>query len=157
MKTEQLLNDIFAEAEPAQFRDALLAETLRHVRHRRRVRHTTRAAWLALVALVSLFWLWTARKSAPPFAARTTQANPGIRIVTSAPLASALVISSRADSIIQISSRPATVQIVSTADSPPACQEIGDDELLHFFAGRPVALVGGGAQPAELLLLPIAE
>ena len=55
---EQLLADVLSEAVPAEFRGAMLGETLRRVRRRRRWRQTRRAA-AALAALgltAALLW-----------------------------------------------------------------------------------------------------
>src|ERR1039457_506831 len=64
---EQLLADVLAEAAPTDFREALLGETLRLARRRRRWRQTRRAAAL-LVALGLLAVLVRQNLPPPPLA-----------------------------------------------------------------------------------------
>src|ERR1039458_2995339 len=53
-----LLDDVLAEASPPDFRAALLGETLRRARQRRRWRQTRRAAGVLTVLFFSAWFAW---------------------------------------------------------------------------------------------------
>src|SRR5579859_6670913 len=97
---EPLLTAVFAEAEPANFRDALFGETLRLVHRRRRWRQTRRLVGIFVVLGLLGIFVWQKnlpqRTPAPMTAAKTTgrsctrvrtQPLPARETITTQPLA----------------------------------------------------------------------
>ena len=80
---ERLLEDVLSEAVPADFREALLGETLRLARRRRRFRQTRRAvsAVAVLAALAALVW-----QSLPPRGVVPQKAGKSYVVVRTQPL-----------------------------------------------------------------------
>ena len=150
---EQLLNDVLTEAAPANFRDAMLGETLRAVRRRRRWRQTRRAtALLTMLALCGVFIWWENLPqkpviSPPPSAAKVVEKSytlvethplPANDIVTTQPLASDQMVASAS-----------AVKIVQTQSGN--YRVINDDELLALVASHPAVLIRTGPHSEELV------
>jgi hypothetical protein len=136
---ERLLADVLAENSPAEFREALLGETLQRVRRRRRVRQSLRAgSVIAVTALLAVF-LWRFLPSRSGLLANKS-GNTNYELVQTRPLSSGMVIATRpltAGQLIQ--SRPTVAQISTTRNG--MVRWINDDELLALVAPRPAALV----------------
>jgi len=144
-----LLDDVLAEAAPADFERALLDGTLRAVRHRRRVRRSCRG--LAVVGILAgiAVAVWNALLP-------TTSVNlvrPALHIVSSQPLPASMVIGTGPGGVAVVTSSLATVLVVETGSIQDPFKEINDEQLLALVEGRPAALVRKGPHQAELLFL----
>jgi hypothetical protein len=137
---EQLLADVLAEAAPADFREALLGETLRLACRRRRWRQTRRAAAL-LVALGLLAVLVRQNFPTPPRAPMpVTKAKvKSYELVCTQPLSAGAMVVTRPLSAGQLVASGATTEMVQTSSGN--FRVINDDELLALVASRPAALV----------------
>jgi hypothetical protein len=149
---ECLLDDVLSEAAPADFREALLGETLRLAGRRRRWRQTRRAAALlaALGLLAGLVWQNRLPISAtmPPVAKAggrsyqliRTEPLPVNAMVTTHPLAAGQLVASAVP-----------VAVIETKTSRVGFRMIGDDELLTLITPRPAALVRLGPHSEQLV------
>jgi hypothetical protein len=139
-----------AEGAPADFRQALLEQTLGLARRRRQWRRSRRAgtAVLFLAALVGgLWWIALPRPRVSP-----TQPPPGsVARVQTRPLPLAAWVHTQPfPSEFQVTTGP-TVAIVTTRAGGDLFREISDNELLALVAPKPVALVWRGPHAAELV------
>ncbi|MBI2924656.1 MAG: hypothetical protein HYY24_03005 [Verrucomicrobia bacterium] len=150
----QLLETVLGDAVPADFRDALLAHTLRHVRRRKRALQLTRGSlMLGLLAVLSLgLWKMLFGPRRPAEAAFAT-----VRVVTSQPLPRSIIVETELGATRTVSSSPSTLAVIETGSVPNLYQEIDDERLLAFVAGRPVALVRRGPHEAELVFVNPAD
>jgi hypothetical protein len=154
-ETERLLNDVLSE--DADFRAALLGETLRRVCRRQQVRRLNQAiVTLALLFGISaMLWKPSPRESRNS-AQSTAPMSSQLALVSSAPLRAAMLVESRPDTLDVISSSPGVLAIIESPAEPPFIQ-ISDADLFALLAGRPVALVRAQGQPAALLFLNEAD
>jgi hypothetical protein len=147
---EQLLADVLSEAVPADFREALLGETLRLARRRRRWRQTRRAAAL-LVALGLLAVL--VRQNFPPqplVPMPVAKAKvKSYELVRTQPLSAGAIVVTRPLSTGQLLASGATTEMVQTSSGN--FRVINDDELLALVASRPAALVRLGPHSERLI------
>ena len=116
-----------------------LVHTLAAVRHERTRKRVVRTGG-ALLALLFVFGLALLR-TAPPRPLPITTARDSLRIIRSQPLPARQWVQTRADSVVTITSSPASVAIISTADAPAGLREIDDRQLLALFADRGAALI----------------
>ncbi|HEV2435296.1 MAG TPA: hypothetical protein VG077_04800 [Verrucomicrobiae bacterium] len=148
-----LLTDVLTEAATADFRAAMLGETLRLVRRRRRWRQARHAA--TLLAVLTLCGVFIRRDnlpqkpiaSVPPPAPKTvrtsytlvdTQPLPASDIVTTQPVASGQFITSTP-----------SIEIVQTRGGN--YRVINDGELLALVASHPAVLIRTGPHTEELV------
>jgi len=151
--TEGLLDAVLAEGTPAEFREALLSDTLRLARRRRWVRQTRRAATtLAVLAgLAALVWKNLPLRPATPAVTRRsaavvqTQPLPATALVLTRPLAPECVVSSALSAPV----------VQTTPDGQ--FRIIDDSELLTLVAPKPVALVRRAPNLAELVFVNAAD
>jgi hypothetical protein len=151
---QRLLAEVLAEGGATRFREALLTQTLRQVRQRRRVRRAWRAAGAATlgIALAALVW-----RSLVPANIAPQTGGPGRPVVVSRPLApAALVLTEPLAPSRIIVSAPSTL-VVRVATGGSKVREIGDGELLALLAPKPAALVRRGAQQVELVFANEAD
>jgi len=149
---EQLLDDVFAVAVPADFREALLGETLHQLLRRRRFRQTRHAAALIVaLGLLAVFIRqnFPPRPATPAPMARTaeksyetvrTQPLPAGDIVTTHPLAAGQFVASAA-----------TVETIQTTTGN--FRVLNDDELLALVASHPAVLIRTGPHSEELVFV----
>lgn len=150
---ERLLAEVLADESGEGFQEALLAETLRHVRRRRHWRRARQiGGGLALAVVIGIaIWPGTAPRIMPKqeIAGRSVATYqlvvsqrllPG-QLVTTAPGATERVISSLV-----------AAGMVHTTSG--GYHEVGDDELFTLAAPQTVALVRRGPHEAELIFLP---
>ena len=144
-----LLDDLLADAAPAEFERELLEGTLRAVRRGRRVRQCRRGLAGAVVFAVIALAVWN------PLLPTTSvnRARPTLHIVSSQPLPASRVIDTRPLSVPVVTSSPTTFMKVETGSIKDPFLEITDEELLALVEGRPEALVRQGPHQAELLFL----
>src|SRR5262245_37749356 len=134
---ERLFADAFDDAGPAGSREALLGETLRLARRRRRVRQMRRAgAVLMMLGLVAiLFWpKGTARQLPPPTPVASYQ------LISTRPLPMSAIVTTRPFANQILASMPTANVITTTAQARDDLREINDDELLAL-APQPAMLV----------------
>src|SRR5438105_4064364 len=135
-ETERLLNDVLDGA--AEWRGELLAQTLRQVRRRTRVRRARSAlATVALLAIISVA-VWRSRPPSSPSARMT---KPDLIVIHSRPLEASMIVRTRPDSVNVVASSESTFTLVETGARKSLLREIDDEELLALFAGKAVALV----------------
>jgi len=147
---ERLLADVIAGESDVAFHEALLGETLRLARRRRRFRQAQRGAAVVavLVGLAALVWQYFPPRVVSPsmdkgsYAIIRTQPLPAAAIVTTQPLVADLLVAS-----------VTTVNVVETLPDSGLFREIGDDELLAMVAPKVAALVRLGPHTAELVVL----
>ena len=151
-ESRELIDDVLAESAPAEFRAAVLGETLRLARHRRWRRRAGRAAIVAAVACLVGTVVWRSAPrgvTAASLVARCEQ-------VSTRPLAAEAVVSTRAFDPARVISTTATVVVVSTTPAADAFHLIGDQELLALAAPRTAALVRVGPEAQELIFIDLA-
>jgi hypothetical protein len=147
---DDLLADVLAETAPAGFREALLGETLRLARRRRRWRQTRRVAGMAVILGLLGFVVW--------------QKNVPTKQVVHAPIEKAmkenykLVRTGLFPSVAIVVTKPlvtgqlgglANVEIVQTTAGN--FRVINDDELLALVSGKPAVLIRTGPNSEELV------
>jgi hypothetical protein len=154
---ERLLNDVLSEAAPAEFRDAILGETLRAVRRRRRWRQTRRA--VALFAALGLLWVlvWQNLPRRPAGLPSTVAkaGNKNYALVQTQPLPAGAILPTRPLSAGRFVASVATVEMVQTI--PGNFRVLNDDALLALIGPRPAALVRVGPHSEELVFVNPAD
>ena len=132
--------DLLAEvmAEETGFREAMLGETLRLARGRRRWHQTRRAAVVVLIVgaiALAVGYNWPAHQSGSP---PTLAMNKAVPPQPSSPYE-------------VITTRPLPMVIVNTEPGSGGVHEINDDELLTLVAARPAILVQIGKNSSALV------
>lgn len=145
---ERLLADVLGESSEPEFHAAMLAETLRLARGRRRLRQVQRAGGLLAVSIVLAMLMMRSprpatpvKEASPPRAYELTISQPLSldQVVTTIPTAADLLLAS-------------TTTIPTVSTEPGNYRLLGDDELLAL-APQPAALVRRGPHRAELVLV----
>jgi hypothetical protein len=150
---KNLLNEVLAEATPTGFRDAMLNQTLRAVRRRRRWRQTRRATALLTVLLLCGVFVW--RKNPPPkpvVSVPTTTARTAEKsytLVETRPLPASHIVTTRPLAPGEFVGSTANVKIVETRSGN--YRVINDDELLALVASHPAVLIRTGPHSEELV------
>jgi hypothetical protein len=149
---KRLLDDVLSEAAPADFREALLGETLRLAGRRRRWRQTRRAAAL-LVALGLLAGLVWQNQSQPPVTVPPAAKAGGksCQLICTEPLPVSAMVTTQPLAAGQLVASVETVGVVETMAGGGGFQVIGDDELLALVSPRPAALVRLGPHSEQLI------
>ena len=135
-----------------EFRDALLSETLRHVRRGRRRRRTFQSA-LALLGVVAVSVSVLMLREPAPVSPRTAALRPSLIIVHSVPLLPQQVVSSPAGNLAFVTSSKGSLVLVGTRAAERLYQEIDHEYLFALLAGRPAGLVRSGPNRVELIFL----
>lgn len=147
---EKLLNDVLAETSPADFREALLGETLRLARRRRHFRQTRQTIGVlgVFIFLAILGWQnWpTQSVASKPIAEKA--ARTSYKLVRTQPLPENDLITTRQSSAKIVASISDVAQI-STAGG--GFRQINDNELLALLAGKPAVLIRTGPHSEELV------
>ena len=148
---QDLLAEVLAEASPADFREAMLAETLRLARRRRQFRRVRPTA--GVLVLVSLLMILAAKHlSKPPvvplpLAIKIEQ--PSYVQVRTQPLPVSALVSTRSFSATGL---PAPVPgVIEVATTGGGFRLINDDELLALLADKPAVLIRTGPHSEELV------
>jgi hypothetical protein len=144
---ERLLADALADDMPAEFREALLSDTLQRVRWRKRRRPLQRGA-LALVCLAMLGLL--VKLILPRETLRVDVTQPGYRLVRTQPLPAAFIVVSTPWVPDPFAGFVPIVNVVET-DAHRSYDEMSDAELLALVAPRQGALIGCGPSCAQLV------
>jgi hypothetical protein len=148
---QNLLAEVLAEASPPDFREAMLAETLRFARRRRQFRQVRHAA--GVLALMGLLAVLVAQHLSgppvisPPLAKKIARQN--YEMVRTQPLP--------ANALVRTRSFPATglaapvPRIIEVATASGGFRLINDDELLALLADKPAVLIRTGPHSEELV------
>jgi hypothetical protein len=139
-------------------REALLADTLRQVRRRRRFRQARQGGYvLGFILLAAAVLLLKARRH-PPTETHLTPLKPSpYLLVETQPLRPSALIETRSlPSAITISSVPAA-GIVTTAANKFKLEVVSDDALLAMAAPNPAVLVRRGDGKAELVFVNLDD
>ena len=110
---DRLLSDILAEGTRPGFREALLGQTLRLARRRRRFRQARRGASVLAAVAGVVFLLW--RSMPPTF---PTQAETPYALVRTQPLLAAIVSTTPLGPGHLVSSAPAAEVVTTKAANP---------------------------------------
>jgi len=148
---DRLLDDVLAEAGPADFRRALLGETLRLAGRRRRWRQARRAAAMlvTLGLLAGLVWQHRPRPAAtlPP----TARAGDGnYQLIRTEPLPAGTLVTTQPAAAGQFVTSVETAGVVETKTGRSNFRMIDDDELLTLASARPAALIRLGPHSEQL-------
>jgi hypothetical protein len=151
-KQESLLDDVLAEAAPADFRATLLADTLREVGSRRRSKQIRRGVAVAAGLALGAFLSWRGLSLSA-----TGSSIAGCEIVRTQPLADSAVVRTQIFAMeISTGSQPAVV-VIETPAERPGFRIVNDDELLALASPRTVALVRLSPDSQALIFLPLPE
>lgn len=148
---QELLDDVLAEASPADFRAALLDGTLRLARRRRRFRQTRRAAGVLAVVVLSV--ILVRQNGREPSGISQLVAKriipPAYQLVRTGALPVSAMVKTRAFSENQqVASSAGVVEVTTIAGG---YRQINDAELLALVAQRPVVLIRTGPHSEELV------
>lgn len=150
---ESLLAEVLAEASPAEFRAALLAETLRLARRRRHFRQARQIVGiLAAMGLLAVFLARQFSKSpsvtvSPPVAKQI--AKPSYGLVRTLPLpANALVSTRKFSETPFVLPAPAFIEVATVSGG---YRLLNDNELLALLGDRPAILIRTGPNSEELV------
>jgi hypothetical protein len=148
---ESLLAEVLAEASPAEFRAALLAETLRRARRRRQFLQARQA--VGVLAVVSLLAVLVAQQFSRTPAVSTPLAKkitkPSCELVRTQPMSAGALVRTRKFSETQFAAPGSTVVEVATVSG--GFRVINDNELLALLADKPVILIRTGPNSEELV------
>ena len=150
---DPLLADVLAEAAPADFRDAMLGETLRQVRRRRRWRQTRRAAALLVALGLCGIFIWQKNlpprpmASAPALAVKTVAKN--YQLIQTRPFPVSAIMATQPLAAGQFIASAGTVARIRTSGGN--YRVINDDELLALVASHPAVLIRTGPRSEELV------
>lgn len=148
---ESLLAEVLAEASPTDFREAMLAETLRLARRRRQFRQVRQAA--GVLAVIGLLAVLVAQQFSRqpdvsmPLAKKIVKQS--YELVRTQPLPAGAVISTRKFSEAQFAASVSTVVAVATVSG--GFRQINDNELLALLADKPAVLIRTGPNSEELV------
>jgi hypothetical protein len=167
----ELLDDVLAEAAPADFREALLHESVRVVHRRQRLRQARNAVAALIVVGLFLYFMWPAKPlsvavTPPPIVqplpkpVQTPALQPSTPLAPPTPQPNYLVVDTQplsADSLIKtqpfapvpVLDSVGTIALIQTTTGN--YQIIGDDELLALFAAHPALLIHVGPNSEKLI------
>ncbi len=148
-----LLDDVLADAAPADFRADLLRLTLDQVQSRKHRRRRNRGLLAATCLLLLLAGV--ARFLSPPNAPKPGPDNP--LVVHSRPLDAWMLVTTQPGGPGVVLSSPAAFAFVRTSPTERTFDVIGDEQLFALLGGRPAALVQRGPARAELVFLNPAD
>jgi hypothetical protein len=149
---KELLEHVLSESTPAEFREVLLAETLRQASRRRywrRGRHL--AAVVAVLGLAGVFTLkhLRPRSTNPP----QIVAGKPYQLVRTQALPTDAIITTRTFDPNRVVLTTATAGVIETHLAENGLRIIDDDELLSLVASRPVALVKMNGDVEQLIFV----
>lgn len=138
---DTLLRDIFSEPLPPAFEAALLADTMRRARRKRRNRQLGKSTALLLFVSLAIASAWKLRApKSPTHEVPTMAANP-CPVISTVPLPpSAFVVTNTFPRMESIGSRT-FVTTISTTDQPRPFRVIDDAQLLALAQPRQALLI----------------
>jgi hypothetical protein len=154
--SKRLLEELLEEAAPAEFREALMRNTLCQVRRRRRVRALNRVLLMAALVVGLPVLFWRAFVFAPERPASRALVSPipepaSYHLVRSQPLNPAMIVETQPGTTPLVSSLSGSVAVVETKPGEHLFKELTDEQLLALLAGKPVGLVRYSPEHAELV------
>lgn len=148
---QQLLADVLAESSPPNLRAAMLAETLRLVRQRRRWQQVRQVGSALAVLLLAGWLVWPHQ----PKNLSVSQLVPrrvlpkSYQLVETRPLpAGALVSTGNFSAVKTVSTEAAVAQVATTSGG---FRYINDAQLLALLGNRPAILIRTGPNSEELV------
>jgi len=149
---ERLLDDVLTEAAPSDFREALLGETLRVARGRRRRRQTHRVAAMVIALGLCGIFVWentplSERALAPVSSTKAVEGN--CTLIETQPLPAADIVTTETLSPGEFTVSMANVEFVQTRSGN--YRAISDDELLALVASHPALLIRTSLHSEELV------
>jgi hypothetical protein len=150
LRNKPLLSDIFSEDADSEFREALLDQTLRIVRRKRRFRKARQAAFVTVMVAGLVLISFHSLVSKPPVSKIAKRVALPYLVVTTQPSSPDAVLSTSPDHSIRIISSSPTVQLVGTSESADILHQLDDDELLTLLPS-PALLVRRGPHLAEVV------
>ena len=148
-----LLDDVLAESAPADFRAAVLGETLLLARRRRWARHTRRVAIAAAIACIITRLVWQRSPDRLPMI--SSQAS--CEIVVSQPLAAGARVTTQVFAAERRVASVAGVDVIRTDQGSGSIQIVDDAALLVLAAPRIAALVRIGPNAQKLIFADSPE
>lgn len=145
----ELLDDVLSETS-GNFRDALLGQTLRLVRRRRRWQQTRRAAGvLAVLGLLGIFLLEKNPPQPPVIPPIANAVKKNYKLVQTQPLPSNAIIATQRLAAGRLVESRVAAEIVATGAG--RYKVINDDELLTLLGSHPALLVRTGPDSERLI------
>jgi hypothetical protein len=148
---QNLLAEVLAEASPADFRAAMLAETLRLARRRRQFHQMRQAA--GVLAVASLLAVLVAQQFSKPTTISTPLAKKiakkSYELVRTQPMPIGALISTRNFPATRFAAPGPNVIEVATVSG--GYRMINDNELLALLANKPAILIRTGPHSEELV------
>ncbi len=162
---ERLLKDILSEGLSGEFRQALLGESLRLARQRRRVGHARRAAMALAVLAVFAGLLWRILPTSPVTAEKAQTTTPLVRnsalpptqLVSTRRLAGGEIVTSQPLPAEKLLTTMSATLFLSPTAADGQIRFIDDSELLALVGSKPVALMRRGPHAAELVFINRAD
>ena len=148
---QDLLAEVLAEVSPPDFREAMLAETLRLARRQRQFREA-RPAVGVLVLMGLLAVLEAQRFSKPPVGSSPLAkkvARQSYELVRTQPLPASAIVSTRSFSATGLAASVPNFTEIATVGG--GFRLINDDQLLALLADKPVVLIRTGPHSEELV------
>jgi hypothetical protein len=145
----KLWEDMLSDVAPAEFRKALLNQTLGRVRRRKRMRRLGQGVMVGALVMVAGLLLWPGERRQTVQQPKPVLSN--VEVVSSQPLDSSMVVQSVPGLVELVNSKPAELILVDTRREE--IRRISDEELLALVGNRPAALVRKGPNEAELLIV----
>ena len=148
---ESLLTEVLAEASPAEFRAAMLAETLRLARRRRQFRQARQV--VVVVAVMSLLAVFVAQQFSKPTVVSLPLAEKigqrSYTLIHTQPMPASALIRTRSFFAAGLAATiPSVMEVVTVSGG---FRLINDDELLALLADQPAVLIRTGPNSEELV------
>jgi hypothetical protein len=148
---QDLLAEVLAEASPADFREAMLAETLRLARRRRQFRRVRPAA--GVLVLMGLLTVLAVQHFSKPPVASSPLAKQIVRqsyeLVHTQPLPASALVSTRSFPTAGFTASVPNFTEIATVGG--GFRLINDDQLLALLADKPAVLIRTGPHSEELV------
>jgi hypothetical protein len=155
-KTEQLVDEILADAASGEFAESVLRQMLRQARRRQRVRQLRQI--LLVAAVLSALHLWLRQPQTPQLARTAKEVSPtaeprAFDFVMTQPLQADMIINTQTGLVAIVTATwPSTLALVSTRSADELFRELDDDQMLALLKDQPVALVRYGPHEAALVI-----
>ena len=148
---EQLLADALAEAAPADFRAAMLGDTLRRLRRQRRWRQTRPAAGLLVALALCGMFIWQKNFSRQPVtpAPAAAAVAKNYQLIQTGPLPASAIVATQPLAAGQMIAPVASIGRIQTGRGN--YHMLNDTELLALVASHPAVLIRTGPHSEELV------
>ena len=149
---KKLLDDVLAESSPPDFRAALLGETLRLARSRRRRRQARRSAGVLAALLFAVWFAWQNRPMQRTVAVRPaapTWAAKSYTLVETQPFSAKAILTTKDFVGAKLIASTTRVEAITTRGG--GFRFINDAQLLALAGPRPAMLIRTGPNAEELV------